>query len=110
MHILPPENSNLNNKANSTDVATAMSQKLNKDGTEIEWLDQVRRTGLYTVVNKMYTPDNTQDFIYQAFTPVQSSWVIWLTAYQLYSDHVYMARMSSTNGITYTVGTWHQLF
>jgi len=103
-------NSNLANKANSADVTTAMSQKLNKDSTQIDWLDRIRRSGLYTLANKAYTPDNTQDFIFQAITHNEGGWIIWLIAYQQYADHVYLARMSTTNGTTYTVGTWHLLF
>lgn len=87
-----------------------MNLKLNKDAISIDWLDLIRRSGLYAVVNRAYTPDDTQEFIFQAFVPVQNGWVVWLTAYQLYADHVYIARMVSTNGTTYTVGTWHKLF
>lgn len=107
---LDTTNSNLALKANTTDVTTSLNLKLNKDATSIEWLDLIRRSGLYTVVNKAYTPDNTQEFIFQAYAPLQDSWVVWLTAYQLYADHVYIARMVSTNGTTYTVGAWNQLF
>lgn len=103
-------NSNLALKANITDVNTSMDQKLNKDAVPIEWLDLIRRSGLYGVVNRAYTPDDKEEFIFQAFAPSQGSWVVWLTAYQLYGDHVYIARMATTNGTNYTVGTWHQLF
>jgi hypothetical protein len=91
-------------------MTTAMNLKLNRDAIQIDWLDQIRRSGLYVITNKLYTPDNTQDFIFQAVVQTQNSWVVWITAYQLYSDHVYVTRMTSTNGAAYTVGTWHQLF
>lgn len=91
-------------------MTTSLNLKLNKDATSIEWLDTIRRSGLYTVVNKAYTPDNTKEFVFQAVVQNQNGWVVWLTAYQLYEDHVYISRMVSTNGTTYAVGTWHQLF
>ena len=92
------------------DISNNLTSLMQKDAISIGWLDQVRRSGIYSPVNKVYTPDNTQEFIFQAISPSEGAWVIWLTAYQLYGDHVYIARMQTTNGTTYTVGTWHQLF
>ena len=92
------------------DISNNLTSLMQKDAISIGWLDQVRRSGIYSPVNKVYTPDNTQEFIFQAISPSEGAWVIWLTAYQLYADHVYIASMQTTNGTNYTVGTWHQLF